>query len=66
MKTDILTGWAKKARTPDTRKWVVEQMLGRRRTRRIDAGNLEAAKELEKLATGKLGRAAGTRTWRWK
>ncbi len=54
MKTDILTGWAKEARTPDTRKWVVEQMLAIG-DEAVDAGNLEVAKELGTLATSKSG-----------
>jgi formylglycine-generating enzyme required for sulfatase activity/serine/threonine protein kinase len=54
MKTDILTGWAKEARTPDGRKWVVEQLLALG-DEAVDAGNLEAAKELGMLATSKSG-----------
>jgi formylglycine-generating enzyme required for sulfatase activity/serine/threonine protein kinase len=52
MKIDILTGWAKEVRTPDARKWVVEQMLvvG---DEAVDAGNLEVARELGTLATSK-------------
>ena len=52
MKTDILRGWAKEARTADARKWVVEQMLAVG-DEAVDAGNLEAAKELGTLATSK-------------
>jgi formylglycine-generating enzyme required for sulfatase activity/serine/threonine protein kinase len=54
MKTDILTGWAKESRAPEARKWVVEQMLAIG-DEAVDAGNLEAAKELGTLATSKSG-----------
>ncbi len=54
MKTDILAGWAKEARTLEARKWIVEQMLAVGDAA-VDAGSLEAAKELGTLATGKSG-----------
>ena len=54
MKTDILKDWAKEARTPEARKWVVEQMLAVG-DEAVDAGSLEAAKELGTLATSKSG-----------
>ena len=54
MKTDILTDWAKEARALDTRKWVVEQVLAVG-DEAVDAGNLEAAKELGTLATRNSG-----------
>ncbi len=52
MKTDILVEWARNARTPDARKRLVEQAIGAGEEA-MDAGNLEAAKELGKLATSK-------------
>jgi hypothetical protein len=53
MKTGILGDWAKNARTPDARRWLVEQAI-RVGDEALDAGNLEAAKELGKLAANKL------------
>ena len=52
MKTDMLKDWAKEARTPEARKWAVEQMLAVG-DEAVDAGSLEAAKELGTLATSK-------------
>jgi len=53
MKTGILGGWAKNARTSDARRSLVEQAM-RVGDEALDAGNLEAAKELGKLAASKL------------
>jgi formylglycine-generating enzyme required for sulfatase activity/outer membrane biosynthesis protein TonB len=52
MKTAILTGWAKEARSADARKWLVEHLftVG---DEALDAGNVDAARELGKLATSK-------------
>lgn len=52
MKTGILVDWAKNARTPEARTWLVEQAIGVG-SEALDADNLEAAKELGKLATSK-------------
>jgi formylglycine-generating enzyme required for sulfatase activity len=52
VKTDILTGWAKETRTPEARKWIVEQML-RVGDEAIESGNLDAAQELGRLVTAK-------------
>jgi formylglycine-generating enzyme required for sulfatase activity len=54
MKTGVLTGWAKEARTSDARKSFVEQAIDVG-NEALDAGNLEAAKELGRLATSKSG-----------
>jgi formylglycine-generating enzyme required for sulfatase activity len=52
MKTAILAGWAKEARSTDARKWLVEQLftVG---DEALDAGNVDAARELGKLVTSK-------------
>ncbi len=54
MKTEMLKDWAKEARTPEARRWAVEQMLAVG-DEAVDAGSLEAAKELGTLATSKSG-----------
>lgn len=52
MKTAILAGWAKEARNADARKWLVERALAVG-DEALDAGNVDAARELGKLATSK-------------
>jgi formylglycine-generating enzyme required for sulfatase activity/outer membrane biosynthesis protein TonB len=52
MKTAILAAWAKEARSTDSRKWLVEHLLAVG-DEALDAGNVNAARESGKLATGK-------------
>jgi outer membrane biosynthesis protein TonB len=52
MKTAILTGWAKDARSADARKWLVEHLFAVG-DEALDAGNVDAARELGKLVTSK-------------
>jgi formylglycine-generating enzyme required for sulfatase activity len=52
MKTAILAGWAKEARSTDARKWLVEHLLSVGEEA-LDSGNVDAARELGKLATSK-------------
>lgn len=53
MKTAILANWAKEARSTDARKWLVEHVLDVG-DESLDAGNVDAARELGKLASTKL------------
>ena len=55
----FLAGWAKDARTSDARKRIVEQMLSVGEEA-LDAGAMNAARELGKLASGKSVYAASS------
>jgi formylglycine-generating enzyme required for sulfatase activity len=52
MKTAILAGWTKEARSTDARKWLVEHSFAVG-DEALDAGNVDAARELAKLVTSK-------------